>query len=42
MASIFLSHTGIDKPFVEKLFKDLKRIGVDVWFDKWAIHLGGK
>ena len=24
MTSIFLSHTSIDKPFVEKLAKDLK------------------
>ncbi|MCA1291910.1 toll/interleukin-1 receptor domain-containing protein [Paenibacillus sp. alder61] len=40
MPSIFLSHTSIDKPFVEKLARDLKRIGVNVWFDKWEIRIG--
>ncbi|WP_018306167.1 toll/interleukin-1 receptor domain-containing protein [Desulfitobacterium hafniense] len=40
MPSIFLSHTSIDKPFVEKLARDLKRIGVNVWYDKWEIKTG--
>ncbi|MDT8975713.1 toll/interleukin-1 receptor domain-containing protein [Paenibacillus sp. chi10] len=40
MPSIFLSHTSIDKPFVEKLARDLKRLGVNVWFDKWEIKIG--
>jgi hypothetical protein len=40
MSSIFLSHTSIDKPFVEKLAKNLKRIGVEVWYDKWEIGIG--
>lgn len=40
MSSIFLSHTSLDKPFVEKLAKDLKRIGINVWFDKWEIKIG--
>ncbi len=40
MSSIFLSHTSVDKPFVEKLAKDLKRIGVEVWYDKWQISVG--
>ena len=40
MFSIFLSHTSIDKPFVEKLAKDLQRIGVNVWYDKWEIKPG--
>lgn len=40
MSSIFLSHTSSDKPFVEKLAKDLKRIGIEVWYDKWQIGLG--
>ncbi|MEB4782780.1 toll/interleukin-1 receptor domain-containing protein [Paenibacillus jamilae] len=40
LSSIFLSHTSIDKPFVEKLARDLKRIGVNVWFDKWEIKMG--
>ena len=40
MPSIFLSHTSLDKPFVEKLARDLQRIGVNVWFDKWEIKVG--
>ena len=40
MPSIFLSHASVDKPFVEKLAKDLKRIGVNVWFDNWSIKIG--
>lgn len=40
MPSIFLSHKSIDKPFVEKLAKDLKRLGVNVWYDKWEIKTG--
>lgn len=30
MPTIFLSHTSIDKPFVEKLAKDLENIGINV------------
>lgn len=40
MPSIFLSHTSIDKPFVEKLAKDLKGLGINVWFDRWEIKVG--
>lgn len=40
MPSVFLSHTRIDKPFVEKLARDLQRLGVNVWFDKWEIKVG--
>lgn len=40
MPSVFLSHNSADKPFVEKLANDLKRIGVNVWFDKWEIKIG--
>jgi hypothetical protein len=40
MPSIFLSHTSIDKPFVEKLAYDLRKVGVNVWFDKWEIKVG--
>ncbi len=40
MPNIFLSHTSIDNPFVEKLAKDLKRFGVNAWFDKWDIKVG--
>ena len=40
MPSLFLSHSSIDKPFVEKLARDLKRVGINVWFDKWEIKVG--
>ncbi|WP_110955426.1 toll/interleukin-1 receptor domain-containing protein [Anaerosinus massiliensis] len=40
MPSIFLSHSSVDKAFVEKLAKDLKRLGVNAWFDKWEIKVG--
>jgi hypothetical protein len=40
MPSIFLSHTRTDKPFVEKLARDLIRLGFNVWFDKWNIKIG--
>lgn len=40
MSSIFLSHTSIDKPFVEKLASDLERLGIDPWFDKYEIKVG--
>ena len=34
MPSLFLSHSSIDKPLVEKLAQDLVRVGINVWFDK--------
>lgn len=40
MPSIFMSHTSIDKPFVEKLAKDLQRLGIKAWYDKWEIKVG--
>jgi len=40
MAKIFLSHTSIDKPFVEKLARDLERLGIKVWYDKYEIKVG--
>lgn len=40
MPAIFLSHTSIDKPFVEKLARDLERLGIRVWFDKYEIKVG--
>ena len=40
MPSLFLSHSSVDKPFVEKLARGLERVGVEVWFDKWAIEVG--
>lgn len=40
MPSVFLSHASKDKPFVEKLAQSLKKIGINVWFDKWEIDVG--
>jgi len=40
MGTIFLSHTSIDKPFVEKLAKDLTKLGINVWYDKYQIKVG--
>lgn len=40
MSTIFLSHTSIDKPFVEKLARDLERLGISVWYDKYEIKVG--
>lgn len=40
MPTLFLSHTSIDKPFVEKLAHDLDRLGIQTWFDKYEIKVG--
>jgi hypothetical protein len=40
MPNIFLCHTTFDKAFVEKLANDLKKVGVNVWFDKWEVKVG--
>ena len=40
MPSLFLSHSSVDKTFVEKLAKDFEGVGVNVWFDKWEIKVG--
>ena len=40
MPTVFLSHTSIDKPFVEKLASDLKRLGIESWVDKYEIKVG--
>ena len=38
---IFLSHTGVDKPFVRRLRDDLKAHGVErVWIDEAEIEIG--
>jgi hypothetical protein len=37
----FISHSSIDKPFVERLATDLRtREGIDAWLDKWEILPG--
>lgn len=40
MPALFLSHTSIDKPFVEKLACDLGKLGIDSWYDKYEIKVG--
>jgi hypothetical protein len=39
----FISHSSIDKPFVERLATDLRTRGkIDAWFDKWEILPGDR
>lgn len=40
MASIFLSHSHVDKPFARRLANDLVRIGIRVWIDEAEIRVG--
>jgi hypothetical protein len=38
---VFVSHSSVDKPFVERLATDLRtREGIDAWLDKWEIQPG--
>lgn len=37
---VFLSHSSIDKPFVEKLAKDILALDMEVWLDKWDMQVG--
>lgn len=37
---VFLCHSSIDKPFVDRLALDLERVNVGVWYDKWEIRVG--
>jgi TIR domain len=40
---VFMSHSSVDKPFVERLSKDLRtREGIDAWLDKWEIQPGDR
>src|SRR5438552_16025265 len=38
--SVFLCHSSKDKPFVERLALDLRKLGTGVWLDKWEIKAG--
>jgi len=38
--TVFLSHSSKDKPIVERIYTDLKRENIGVWFDKWEIVVG--
>lgn len=37
---VFLSHSKKDKEFVEKIANDLRKCGIDVWYDEWEIPPG--
>ena len=40
---VFMSHSSVDKPFVERLATDLRaREGIDAWLDKWEIQPGDR
>ena len=39
-SKIFISHSSIDKEFVREIAWELKRLGMDVWYDEWAISIG--
>jgi TIR domain len=36
----FLCHSSLDKPLARRLAEDLRKAGVDVWFDEWEIAPG--
>jgi hypothetical protein len=43
MIKVFVSHSSVDKPFVERLATDLRiRESIDVWLDKWEIQPGDR
>jgi TIR domain len=37
---VFLSHSSIDKPFVNKLYEDLRKCKIDAWLDSEEIRDG--
>ena len=37
---VFLSHNGLDKPFVERVAEKLKRARVEPWLDSWCLVPG--
>jgi hypothetical protein len=40
---VFISHSSTDKPFVERLARDLlSGEGIDAWLDKWEIRPGDR
>lgn len=43
MTKVFVSHSSVDKPFVERLATDLRtRESIDAWLDKWEIQPGDR
>ncbi|MHC1624010.1 MAG: toll/interleukin-1 receptor domain-containing protein [Candidatus Methanospirareceae archaeon] len=40
---VFISHSSVDKKFVQRLATDLRtREGIDAWFDQWEINPGDR
>jgi hypothetical protein len=39
-ARVFLSHSSADKDAVRRLGEDLRRAGLEVWFDEKEIRVG--
>lgn len=37
---VFISHSSKDKPFVERLAKQLVQYRIGVWYDKWEMKPG--
>ena len=37
---VFISYSHADSEFVDRLARDMKASGVDVWLDKWEILVG--
>ena len=37
---VFISHSTVDKPYVEPLVKELEAAGISVWFDKTSMEWG--
>jgi hypothetical protein len=40
MASVFICHRGADQAAAERLARELRERGHDVWLDTWKIELG--
>ncbi|NRT77623.1 toll/interleukin-1 receptor domain-containing protein [Clostridium beijerinckii] len=40
LGKVFISHSSIDKTFVDKLAKDISSIGIPIWYDKLEINVG--
>ena len=38
--SVFISYSGKDRSFVERLATDLRSKGLYVWFDQWELKVG--
>jgi hypothetical protein len=40
VASVFVSHSSHDKPFVRRLVNDIRSEGIDVWLDEERLNVG--